>query len=113
MSSFESLGPGLMPCGCSNEDCPIIVCVTCRCSDCKWPGECKGRCAECGEPLPEQDPKSPPSMHCSEACGKAYWDRGIADGTIIAVSDLTPEQLNEMFNQVGLALEGVGERKPS
>jgi hypothetical protein len=104
------------PCGING--CDAEVCITCKAHDCKWPGACKGRCAECGGPNPNAnghggDPKLPPSCNCSDACNKASWDRGIANGTIVSLSDLTPEQVNEEFGKIGLGLEGVGKRNPS
>ena len=68
------------------------------------------KCGECGAPIPT-DPYR--GMHCSKACEKAFWDRGIADGSIRSFSDMTLEQANEELKTIGLALEGVGPRKPS
>lgn len=108
---------GLMKCNCSDPNCPLMICVTCWCPDCKWPGECKGKCRECGGPARPLDlaPHLEDAFdcYCGDECTKIAWDRGIADGTIVSLSDLTPEQVNAEFNKIGLALEGVGERKPS
>ncbi len=41
------------------------------------------------------------------------WARYEADGTAVKLSDITPEQANEFFKDIGLELEGVGKRKPS
>lgn len=110
---------GLRTCGCSDPACDLIVCIQCGASDCKWPGKCDGKCAECGTKIPTKaeywagDTSSPPSSTCSSACSEALWQRYVADGTAVSLSDLTPEQINEMFQTMGLQLEGVGKRTPS
>lgn len=112
-------------CNCSDPNCPRIICTVCGndasgAEGCKWPGECRGKCKECGQEarpsgLPDVAAFDPPlyDCYCSEKCEKTAWDRGIALGTVVMTSDLTPEQLNEAFNNSGLGLVGVGKRNPS
>lgn len=106
----------LVKCNCTDPNCERMMCPICWSSECKWVGECKGKCIECGAPalpcaLPGMEDHF--SSYCSEKCEKISWDRGIADGSIVMLSDLTPEQVNAEFNKIGLGLVGVGERKPS
>ena len=107
----------LCQCGCGLQRC-----ITCTLFDCQWPGECKGRCRECGRSpvrelhvVDDGDPLvvSEGCSFCSPECWRADHDRAVAEGLIVKVSDLTLEQLNEMFQRDGLALESVGPRKPS
>ncbi len=104
----------LVKCGCSDPACPRMVCPVCRCEDCKWPGDCRGKCIECGAPAePMPGCTDIFTSHCSPACLVASTARWEADGSLVAVGDLTLERLNEMLGDVGLALEGVGKPIPS
>lgn len=101
-----------------HDDCDYVMCVTCGCGDCKWPGACKGKCRECGAParpsgLPNSEGLDLYDCYCSEECSKIAWDRGRADGTIVTMDEVTPEQLNQAFKNSGLELVGVGPRTPS
>ncbi len=81
------------------------------------------KCEECDRPcrvVVAQDDNGNPisfpdvfSMHCSDACSAIAMKRGLADGSIIMVADMTPEQLGELFRETGLELGGVGPRVPS
>jgi hypothetical protein len=105
-------------CGCGGERC-----IVCEGFACKWPGECAGKCRECGGgPIKRLDVTEPDGStltvsigcsFCSEACYLADNARAVAEGRIINVSDLAPEQLNEMLKRDGLQLAGVGDRMPS
>lgn len=112
--------PGSVACACG---CGEHVCSTCDGFSCKWPGACAGKCRECGGgPVIELVIPHPngTTVHvsiglsfCSAPCYQADHDRAVAEGRIVSVSDITAEQLNELFKKNGLQLVGVGERKPS
>jgi predicted ATP-dependent serine protease len=106
------MNEGLKLCECG---CGLQICRTCGVSDCKWPGACAGKCAECGAPArasshPEQIPND---MYCSDACSKVSWDRAEAEGRVVHMADISLEQQNELLKTMGLELAGVGPRKPS
>lgn len=106
---------GMVRCQCA-LDCDYWMCVTCGCGGCKWPGACRGKCAECGGParpcgLPNSEGMF--DSFCSDECMTTHWNRAESEGRVVAVGDISPEQFNEMLNRSGLALEGIGERKPS
>lgn len=111
---------GLRACGCGRDGCDRTECVVCGSGECKWPGDCYGKCSECGSPtavsdhfgrsqLQRADGRGPwMEMHCSTVCSDAMTARGLAEGRIVSLSDLTPERVNELFQGSGLRLEGVG-----
>lgn len=80
-------------------------------------------CAQCAAML-ERRAKDPrcvieddvAHVWCSAECADTWRnDPAFPDRAVgwVNVSDLTPEQLNESLNDIGLALEGVGKRNPS
>lgn len=122
---------GMRPCGCGREGCDRRECIVCSLSDCKWPGQCRGKCRECGvgiatEPSGPIDATVPnphiwcsdpscsgPHSFCSIACHDVDDKRAMDAGLIVSLSDLTLEQTNQLLNTAGLAVEGVGPRQPS
>lgn len=109
---------GLRRCYCDDPNCQRMECVVCGMSDCKWPGECYGRCRRCGAgtepnrlggPMERSDGRGLwMEMYCSKACQDICWAEAEAAGLVINLSDVTPERANELFNTMGLQLEGVG-----
>jgi hypothetical protein len=112
---------GLRSCGCGREGCDRMECITCGCSDCKWPGACYGKCRECGgaaranrlpmangEPFLRQDGRPYMDSYCSQECQDICLLRAEDAGLVVSFSDVTLERANELLNTAGLALVGVG-----
>ena len=101
--------PGTMACTCS-PDCTYRPCIICG-NECKWPGECTGKCVECGEPRTHIKYMMDDGFttECDHYCSRACWDKHeSAPGYWVKVEDLTPERFNELLNKNGLGLSGVG-----
>jgi hypothetical protein len=113
--SWESPPVALVPCYCGHEGCDRVECSTCGCGDCKRPGRCVGRCAECGEPSRLssgfQDSFVTFDCFCTLTCAETFYRT--SDDTVVDVRDLTAEQLNDLLKPAGLQLAGVGPREPS
>ncbi len=69
-------------------------------------------CTECGRParrICDVYPSLPDSdgylCHCSDECSDAAWSRGLANGSIIAIVDLTPERTTALLADVGLLVD--------
>lgn len=101
-------GDGMLPCRCA-DDCDGRYCAVCWDYSCEYPGACWGRCRECGDPArPHAILTHHFDLYCSDKCSKEFWDRCIQEGSILATSELTPEQLNRLLNTAGLGISGVG-----
>lgn len=112
---------GMRPCGCGQEGCDRLECVTCTMSDCKWPGACYGKCRECGgaarpNRLPmvdgsvfmRDDGRPYMDSYCSDECQAICWQRAEDAGLVVNLSDVSLERANELLNTAGLALAGIG-----
>ena len=119
VASGSAVTTELLKCGCPHEDCDRMVCSTCGSSECKRPGYCIGRCAECGAQCASYLAECPArtlvffNSYCSQTCSDISWKRADDAGLVIKVGDLTPERLNEMLNNSGLQLAGIGPMEPS
>lgn len=116
---------GMVACDCGRANCDRMMCPICKCSDCKWPSACYGRCRRCGIPTQPSNSLGTGAlqrsdglglwmeMFCSGACCDADEAVARAEGRIIDLSEVTPERANELFKSAGLYLVGVGEVVPS
>lgn len=90
----------------ANDEPAYCTCPTCAsyASACGW----------CGGAFPPDPPDKPVSLcrWCCDLCSKAWTDK-YQPGQWVSIGDMTPEQLNEALNDIGLGLEGVGPRRPS